>query len=422
MEAKMKRNREEYEVQQGGDGVGWFRGALIGKGSFGSVYLATSKKRNSRFRCLPEVMAVKSAEVSMSGSIQKEREALNNIGRCSNIIRCFGEEITTGKNGAMMYNLLLEYGSGGTLADLIKKSGGSGLPEPDVRHYTRSILRGLNHIHERGYVHCDLKPENILLVPNTACAGTKFQVKIGDFGLAKRAKLSKKRKLDLDPCLRGTPMYLSPEAVAGNVQDPPSDIWAVGCIVLEMLTGKPPWDEMQDLDAKVFLQRISEGHELPKIPSGISKEGREFLKGCFARKSMYRLTAEMLLHHSFVEGLVDDDGEIGDVEEISDGDLVGLSWMLYETDEDSYTSLSDDCDFLSEEEFFLSSWSEDAEEIGSQGLSISTEEGILEGQLSLDTSGSLTTPALDEVTSKSNQVSTNTMQQCPITFTIPAGL
>ncbi|KAF5932509.1 hypothetical protein HYC85_028680 [Camellia sinensis] len=136
-----------------------------------------------------------------------------------------------------------------------------------------------------------------------------FEVKIGDFGLTKRAKQNKKRRLD--PYWRGTPMYLS-------------DIWAFGCIVLEMLTGKPPWVGKEDLDAEVLLRQIGEGHELPKVPSEVSEEGREFLKGCFARKSMYRLTDEMLLNHSFVEGLVEDDGEIEESKEILVPDEVSL--------------------------------------------------------------------------------------------------
>ena len=84
----------------------------------------------------------------------------------------------------MVYNLLLEFGSGGTLTDLIKRSGGSGLSEFEVRYYSRSILCGIHHIHELGYVHSDLKPENILLVPNKNGVGAKFKVKIGDFGLS----------------------------------------------------------------------------------------------------------------------------------------------------------------------------------------------------------------------------------------------
>ncbi|KAE9467682.1 hypothetical protein C3L33_00412, partial [Rhododendron williamsianum] len=140
------------------------------------------------------------AEVSVSGTIQKEREVLSNIGMHPNIIKCFGEEITTGENGEMVYNLLLEYGSGGTLADLIRKSGGCGLPESHVKRYARSVLLGLNRIHGCGYVHCDLKPDNILLVPkNCGFGGTEFKAKIGDFGLTKRAKQSNNKKRKVDP-------------------------------------------------------------------------------------------------------------------------------------------------------------------------------------------------------------------------------
>ena len=104
----MKRKREDEfqcekveEVKQrstakfGGDGVSWFRGPMIGKGSFGSVYLANLKKPRLRFGCFPAVMTVKSAEISVFGSFQKEREALSNIGRCPNVIRRFGNETTT---------------------------------------------------------------------------------------------------------------------------------------------------------------------------------------------------------------------------------------------------------------------------------------------------------------------------------------
>ncbi|KAH7867394.1 hypothetical protein Vadar_032833 [Vaccinium darrowii] len=415
----MKRKKEEEVGQReevkrrsvcdayGGDGVAWFRGGMIGQGSFGSVYLANSKKPNSRYGCFPPVMAVKSAEVSVSGTIQKEREVLSNIGMHPNIIGCFGEEITTGENVEMVYNLLLEYGSGGTLADLIEKTGGCGMPEAHVKRYARSILLGLNHIHGSGYVHCDLKPDNILLVPkNCGFGGTEFKAKIGDFGLAKRVKQrnsNKKRKVD--PFYwRGTPMYLSPEVVVDNVQEPPSDIWAFGCIVLEMLTGKPPWVGKGDLDAEELIRLISEGHESHEIPVELSREGREFLKGCFSRKTMFRLTAEMLLNHSFIEGLVED------VE-------VDSSFTLYETDEECSDSLlSDDCSFVSEEELFLSSWFEDGQEIDSHGFPSFDEEGILEVQESEDIAGS----TMDDSVDTSKHVPKNTIQQPAIGFTIPA--
>ena len=368
---------------------------------------------------------MKSAEISVSGSIQKEREALSNIGRCPNVIRCFGDEITTGENGEMVYNLLLEFGSGGTLADLIKKSGGSGLSESDVRYYARSILRRINYIHELGYVHCDLKPKNILLVPKKNDVGAKFKVKIGDFGLAKRANQNKNRKLD--PYMRGTPMYLSPEVVTDCNQEPPSDIWALGCIVLEMVTGKPPWFEKEDMDAEALLRMIGEGYESPKIPDEISREGREFLKGCFSRKSMFRFTAEMLLNHSFLEGLVDDgvDDDEDNNDEVEEGDEILVSdevdsqLMLFVSDDEecSCSFYSDDYSYESDEEFLFSSRSEEGEEIDSRGFS-GFSEGILGGQERTDTTDSITASSLNDVIS----TQANSVQQCPVTFPIPSGV
>uniref|UniRef100_A0A5B6YLI1 Protein kinase domain-containing protein n=1 Tax=Davidia involucrata TaxID=16924 RepID=A0A5B6YLI1_DAVIN len=425
----MKRKREDEELQHEveqkksvynhGDGVAWFRGGMLGKGSFGSVFMATSKKPRSRYAYLPPVFAVKSAEVSVSGSIQKEREAFLKIQTCPCIIKCFGEEITTGENGEMVYNLLLEYGSGGTLAGLIKESGGIGLPESDVRRYTRSVLQGLKLIHECGFVHCDIKPENILLVPIARDGNgiTKFKAKIADFGLAKRAKQDKRK---LDPYLRGTAMYLSPEAVVDNIQMPPSDIWALGCVVLEMLTGKPVWDTKQDLDAEDLLGLIGEECKLPTIPSQISKEGKEFLKGCFVRKAMYRLTAEMLLNQPFA----DDDGEV-EGDEVLNADGVGSSSLIWSETDDEFgsSSFSDDWGFMSEEELSYYSFSEeDAEEMDDEVVSSFAEEETLVVQDSRDITGSSIAPQLQDVIETPTQVSSNKLQQYPLTFTIPAGV
>ncbi|KAG8373174.1 hypothetical protein BUALT_Bualt12G0143600 [Buddleja alternifolia] len=335
---------QEKSVNGYGDGFSWIRGSMLGKGSFGSVYLATIKKSRSKQSYFPSAMAVKSAEVSVSGSIQKEREIFSNIQGCPDIIECFGEETTMGDNGVMAYNLLLEYGSGGTLATRIKKSNGKGLPEFEAKVYTRSLLRGLNHIHQIGYVHCDMKPDNILLVPNYGRnAITEFKTKIADFGLAKRAKTSKKRKLEA--YWRGTPMYLSPEAVRDRVQKAPCDVWALGCIVLEMLTGKPVWDK--GLKVEEILRKISSDKECPKIPNELSKEAKDFLKRCFMRRPMYRMTCEMLLSHPFLQGLENDDHEEVDEELEDDLDLdvdldeveyIGIACCESDDDEFSYGS------------------------------------------------------------------------------------
>ncbi|XP_015068181.1 mitogen-activated protein kinase kinase kinase 17-like [Solanum pennellii] len=399
-----------------GDGVAWYRGAMVGKGSFGCVYLATLKNPKLNYSYFPPVMAVKSAEVSVSGSIQKEKEVLNNIKGCPYIIRCYGDETTTGQNGAMVYNLLLEYGSGGTLAERINKSG---LSEFEVRNHTRSMLRGLLCIHTNGYVHCDMKPENVLLVPNSSKGSTEFKVKIGDLGLAKRENQSKKRRLE--PYWRGTPMYLSPEAVADNVQDCPADIWALGCIVLEMLTGKPPWDRDDDMDAEDVLKKIGGGKELPKIPGNLSKDAKDFLKGCFVRNPRYRWTAEMLLNHAFVDGLVEDEG-VEPPLEVEDIDIVDSILLVTESD-DEFAYYSEDRSGASEDGS-LGYWSE--EDYEDEMTSYFDEEGIFEVEKSITVISSTIDGGSDHIVDPSVEVPSgspsNNSPKCPLSITIPAGV
>ncbi|KAL7179818.1 hypothetical protein ACSBR1_043093 [Camellia fascicularis] len=199
------------------------------------------KKPKWRLTHLPVLMAVKSAEVSDSALLQREALVLRNFHACPYIYRCFGEEVFTSDRNQMVYNLLLEYGSGGTLADVIKKTGGNGLPESDVRRYTRYILEGLDCVHSAGYVHRALKPDNIIIVPIITSTGTEYIAKIGDFGLAKKSEQARKiLRMPISYKRRGSLQYSSPETVVdkGLQQQPPSDVWALGLIVFEMLTGK----------------------------------------------------------------------------------------------------------------------------------------------------------------------------------------
>ncbi|KAF2297109.1 hypothetical protein GH714_017478 [Hevea brasiliensis] len=219
-------------------GVAWRRGPLLGKGVFASVYLAFLTKPKSRRAFYPPLMAVKSAEVSSSSSLQKEKQVFNHLPDCPYILECYGEETTMSKDGKMLYNLLLEYASGGTLADLIKRSGGCGLPESDVKRYTSSILKG-------------------------------------------------------------TALYMAPETLVDNIQEFPSDIWALGCMVFEMFTGKSLWGSNPDETTEEACERIADRYEMPKIPSWISKDGKDFLKGCLAKNHQFRFTIEMLLIHPF---------------------------------------------------------------------------------------------------------------------------
>ncbi|KAK8653000.1 hypothetical protein V6N13_127021 [Hibiscus sabdariffa] len=264
----------------------WVRGDMLGCGSFGTVNLVVPKNGFSK----SPSMAVKSCQLIDSVSLKKEKELLDRIGSCPQIIRCLGGDYTVEKGGKL-YNLFLEFADKGSLADQVKKSGGN-LMEPDVRRYARSILKGLRFLHSKGFVHCDIKLQNILLFGNG-------DVKIADFGLAKRngeEEEGEQRRLEI----RGTPLNMAPESVNENVYDSAVDIWALGCAIVEMFTGKPAWNFKPGTNMAALLIKIGVGDELPGIPHELSEEGKEFLGKCFVKDPKKRWTAEMLLEHPFM--------------------------------------------------------------------------------------------------------------------------
>ncbi|CAK7337690.1 unnamed protein product [Dovyalis caffra] len=260
----------------------WVRGQCIGSGSSSRVHLATLKQPCFKHPFL----AVKTCVESDTALLEHERNVLKELGYCPQIIQCFGDSHTVEETSEPLYNLLLEYAQGGSLSHKLKKFGC--FQELDVKDYARSILKGLRHIHDMGFVHCDLKLENMLLFENE-------EVKIADFGLAKKAGKKQGRAE-----IRGTPLYMAPESVNNNVYESGVDIWAFGCAVIEMLTGKPAWNCKPGTNMFVLLIRIGEGDELPTIPEELSQEGRDFVSKCFVKDPTQRWTAEMLLEHPFV--------------------------------------------------------------------------------------------------------------------------
>lgn len=272
----------------------WVRGETLGRGSFASVNLAIP--RNS-FSTLPPLMAVKSCADASSVTLKNEKQIFDQLGLCPQIVRCLGDDHSF-ENGELLYNLFLEYASKGSLADLVKKNVNGCLKEFDVKRYARSLLEGLDHIHSQGFVHCDLKLQNVLVFENDA-------VKIADFGLAKKSgktRCREKQSEEGDSRIeyRGTPLYMSPESVNDNDYESPADIWALGCAVVEMVTGKPAWNHSKNSNVFSLLVRIGVGDELPIIPTELSEEGKDFLMKCFVKDPKRRWTAGKLLNHPFV--------------------------------------------------------------------------------------------------------------------------
>ncbi|GMP44717.1 hypothetical protein CsSME_00013523 [Camellia sinensis var. sinensis] len=201
--------------------------------------------------------------------------------------------------------MLLEYAAGGSLVDRIQ-SYTRGLPKTEVRRYTNSVLLGLSYIHKKGYIHYNIKPHNILLVDDLSMdlnekmnTVQERTAKIADLGLVKKAGESlteKGRKLGI----RGTTLYMAPESIRHEDYEPEADIWALGCTILELLTGKEPWKCDRNTERVTILFKIASTQEIPEIPSGFSEEAEDFLKKYLVRDPKSRWTADMLLGPPFV--------------------------------------------------------------------------------------------------------------------------
>ncbi|PON62707.1 GPCR kinase [Parasponia andersonii] len=261
----------------------WTRGAMIGRGSTAAVYLATEVNSG-------ELFAVKSADFSSSKLLKTEQSFLSKL-NSPHVVKYMGFDITN-ENNQLLYNLFMEYLPRGTLRDEIRRQGGK-LDQTMVRRYTWEILHGLEYLHANGIVHCDIKSSNILM-------GGK-NVKVSDLGCAKRVRQVAGDGDSGVGKFSGTPIFMAPEVVRGEEQGFGADIWAVGCTVIEMATGKNPWPEVDDpLSA---LYRIGFSDRSPEFPSWFSEKAKDFLGICLTRDPKQRMSARDLLKHPFFEEL-----------------------------------------------------------------------------------------------------------------------
>eukprot|EP01018_Ginkgo_biloba_P000171 Gb_40830 [translate_table: standard] len=263
----------------------WVRGSVIGVGAFGTVSLALDKANG-------ELFSVKSIECGEGkrGELLAMENEIQILKRMDSpwIVRFLGDDFSE-ENGVRQRNLLMEYMAGGSVADILKKFGGH-LDESVIRTYTRSILKGIQYLHSLGIVHSDIKGKNVLV----GSSG----VKLADFGSAKRISGEEESNNESKVQLRGTPLWMAPEVVKQIEQGPASDIWSLGCTVVEMATGRPPWSNTNHPVAAMY--RIGCTDELPEFPESLSVEAHDFLEKCFRRDPRQRWTSAQLLSHPFL--------------------------------------------------------------------------------------------------------------------------
>ena len=208
---------------------------------------------------------------------QKEVGLLKTLGH-SNVIQYLGYI-----RSKHHMNIVLEYAENGSLMSTLKAFGS--FPEKLVASFCIKILNGLEYLHANEVVHCDLKAANIL----TTKTG---DVKLSDFGVSLNLKIKAS-----DPgSVSGTPNWMAPEVIELKGASTKSDIWSLGCTLVELVTGKPPYADMIAMSA---MFRIVED-SYPPLPSTISQEMHSFLLCCFQKDPEERPTATQLKEHSWI--------------------------------------------------------------------------------------------------------------------------
>ncbi|MGW4410798.1 protein kinase domain-containing protein [Nonomuraea sp. NPDC004702] len=230
----------------------------LGRGGMGVVYRARDREleRMVAVKVLPAQML---RDEDFRARFRREARAAAglshpHIATVYDVGEDSGEDI--GDGDPVPY-LVMELVEGGTLADLLRQAP----PSPDeAGQIVAAVLEALEHSHGREVVHRDIKPANIMVHR----VGGRVRVKVMDFGIAKLMSETATR-LTATGIQIGTPSYMSPEQADGKPADARSDLYSTGCVLYELLTGRPPFTGHSP--AVVLFQHI---HKTPQPPSQLS--------------------------------------------------------------------------------------------------------------------------------------------------------
>jgi len=258
----------------------------LGEGGMGVVYKARDTKldRTVALKYLPKHVSADETEKKRFLNEAKAASALDHINICS----IYSIEETS--DGSLF--IVMAYYEGMSLKEKIERGP---LPVKDVVHYSIQIMTGLQRAHDKGIVHRDLKPANLFIT-------TENQVKIIDFGLA---KATQHPMLTKSGTTLGTVPYMSPEQARGEKVDHRTDIWSLGVVIYEMITGQRPF--RSEYETALVYSIINEDPEpITGLRNDVPDDLVKFVDRCLEKKSAdrYEQVGDILIQfHSLSRNL-----------------------------------------------------------------------------------------------------------------------
>ena len=239
-------------------------GELIGRGGMAEVHIGHDRRlgRTVAIKILRSDLA---RDPSFQNRFRREAQAAASLNHPA-IVAVYdtGEDVVTEPTGVVAHVpfIVMEYVEGHTVRDILKD--GAAVPIEEGLEITAGVLSALEYSHHAGIVHRDIKPANVMLTPTGA-------VKVMDFGIA-RAMADSAATMTQTQSVIGTAQYLSPEQARGEQVDARSDLYSTGCLLFELLTGRPPFTG--DSPVAVAYQHV---REIPPVPSSIASDLPEVL-------------------------------------------------------------------------------------------------------------------------------------------------